>query len=66
MVKKKVKSTDSRTCHQIERDKDKRRVHDSNSKGSMPLKDQSIAISNVKLIPSQSTTIESSSPSFFN
>ena len=64
MVKKKVTSTDWSKFHESECDKDKRRGHDSNSKILMSLNDRSIAIPNVNFTPSQSTTIESSFPSF--
>ena len=64
MVNKKVKPTDSSKFHERERDKDKIRRRDSNSKSSMSLNDQYIAIPNVKLTSSQSTTIEYSSPTF--
>merc|ERR1712238_508649 len=59
-VQKQVTSTESSS----EDDDDKRRGNDSNSESLISSNDTSIAIPNVKVTPSKSTVIESSSSSF--
>merc|ERR1712238_567867 len=63
-VQKQVTSTESSKFNESEDDDDKRRGNDSNSESLISSNDTSIAIPNVKVTPSKSTVIESSSSSF--